>query len=199
MGWLYMCGFSGYASPRCYLDNQFTHADADQRSAVLASALVRMKTYYAAVERVSADGTRVVFAVVCLVDYNPRKADGFTFGYKDMDESMGPYESECPADILDLLTPTTCPHAIEWRERCRAALAARRLQAARPLPKPGQTIIFDEPLTLSNGQTVDRFEVIAGRVPRSGVLYAIPGGGVARIPNVLRHAYRLIHPAVQSD
>lgn len=199
MGWLFMTGLDGYSSPRSYLDNQFTYQSEHHRSTVLASALVQMSTYYAAVEHVKPDGYSLVFAAVCLVKYNPKAADGYIFGYKDMDETMGPCEAECPKDILDLLTPTDRPHAVAWRARCRALIEARRAQGARPLPKPGQTIIFDEPLSLSNGETVDRFTVVAGRGPRAGVLYAIPGSGaLVRISNVRRRAYRLINPAVSA-
>jgi hypothetical protein len=44
---------------------------------------------------------------------------------------MGPCESDCPEDILDLLTPTDRPYAIAWRARCRANAAARRGQASQ--------------------------------------------------------------------
>lgn len=41
------------------------------------------------------------------------------WGYKDIDETMGPVESGAPASLLDLLSPTTVPYALDWRERCR--------------------------------------------------------------------------------
>lgn len=47
--------------------------------------------------------------------------DGSQWGYKDMDETMGPVESRAPVQILEMLSPTTNHHALEWRERCRAA------------------------------------------------------------------------------
>ena len=40
-----------------------------------------------------------------------------------MTEGMGPYESNCPVAILDLLTPTDRPYALQWRARCRANAA----------------------------------------------------------------------------
>lgn len=49
---------------------------------MLRSALVKMRTYYAAVEQFRPDKPREVFAVVCLVRYNPRDAEGYIFGYK---------------------------------------------------------------------------------------------------------------------
>lgn len=58
---------------------------------------------------------------------------GQGFGYKQMDEMMGPSESRCPADLLDMLTPLTDAefgqYARQWRERCRAGLAAGRRAA----------------------------------------------------------------------
>ena len=46
MGWLFMRDMGGYATPRSYLDNQFTYAHADHRLTVLASSMVG-STYYA--------------------------------------------------------------------------------------------------------------------------------------------------------
>lgn len=51
------------------------------------------------------------------------------WGYKDMDETMGPHESEAPAQILDALSPTTSEYALAWRARCRD-------HAARPRRSP---------------------------------------------------------------
>lgn len=127
MGWLFMKSLGGHAGPREYLDAQFTHEDAELTSRVLRSALVRRRVYYAAVEHYRpATRDREVWAAVCLVKYNPRDREGYVFGYKDMTESMGPCEAECPASILDLLTPTDSPYAQAWRARCRENLAARR-------------------------------------------------------------------------
>lgn len=83
MGWLYMPSLRGFSGPRQYLDDQFTFVRETVRSTVLRSALVRMKTYYAAVEQLRPDREREVVAAVCLVNYNPRDREGYIFGYKD--------------------------------------------------------------------------------------------------------------------
>lgn len=98
--------------------------------AVLKSAMVGA-TYYAAVKALRKgqkdengewiyvtipENEQRVFAAVFLTSTNKR--DYYNFGYKDMDESEGPYESNCPASILNLLSPTTYEYAIKWRERC---------------------------------------------------------------------------------
>ena len=100
MGWLYMKSLKGHSGPRQYLDAQFTHDRPDVISKVLRSALAGMRVYYAAVEQARiATGQRDVWAVICLVRYNPRDPEGYIFGYKDMEESMGPYECDCPEPI----------------------------------------------------------------------------------------------------
>lgn len=139
MGWLYMQSLNGHGGPKEYLDAQFTYDRPHVLLKVLRSVLVDGRVYYAAVECSDREaGTRHVFAVVCLVNYNLRAADGYVFGYKDMDETMGPYEIGCPEDILDLLTPTDSAYAKDWRARCRAALAARKaFSAGNGAPKVG--------------------------------------------------------------
>jgi hypothetical protein len=80
-------------------------------------------TFYAAV-REQAGGE--VWALVVLTTGR----SGSRFGYKEMEESQGPAQCECPAHVLDLLSPTTNEHAREWRSRCRARL--RHLAAVTP-------------------------------------------------------------------
>ena len=112
---------------------------------VLDSAVVNLRTFYAAVEQVErTTGERRVWAAVFLLGYAPKSEHNF--GYKDMDESCGPCEAACPERILDLLTPTEYAHAIDWRARCRAKIAERK---ARPKIKPGMTLkLYGKPYTV---------------------------------------------------
>lgn len=196
MGWLYMTSLKGHSGPRQYLDAQFTQRGSDATSSVLRSALVGMRVYYAAVERVRfASNEREVWAAVCLVRYNPRDREGYVFGYKDMDESMGPYECDCPEPILDLLTPTDLEYALQWRARCRENIAARRAKAAKPCPRAGQVIVFDEPLRFADGRSFGRLEVVADPQGKSAVLFRAPGSGsLYRISNIKSRTYRLVDP-----
>lgn len=93
----------------------------------------------------------VVFALVILTHW--RAKDWFNFGYKDMDETMGPVEDNCPRSILDRLTPTDSQWANEWRARCRA-----KLDQARPVK--GQAIRFKTPLLFTDGERADLFTLI---------------------------------------
>jgi len=124
MGWTYMRSLGGHATPKDYLDAQFTFETSDASLKVLRSELADDRVYYAAVERLPrAGGDRIVFGLVCLVDHDPQWVD--RFGYKDMTETMGPYYWDCPVEILDLLTPAENAFAVEWRRKCRERAAAQ--------------------------------------------------------------------------
>ncbi|WP_242187170.1 hypothetical protein [Sphingomonas sp. CARO-RG-8B-R24-01] len=195
MGWLFMRDLGGDSTPRAYLDNQFTYTRDDHRLTVLASSMVG-HTYYAAAERVETAGGRQVFAIVCLTKTSTGARDGCTFGYKNMTEHMGPCESECPASILDELTGIDSEHAKAWRDRCRANLVKRKLQNAKPTPKPGQTIVFDQPMRFSDGQERTRFEVVPNPKGRTPLFRDPATWAICRIPAFRKRAYRLINPAV---
>jgi hypothetical protein len=196
MGWLYMKSLKGHSGPRQYLDAQFTYERPGTTSKVLRSALVGMRVYYAAAEQLRiATGRREVWAAICLVRYNPRDREGYIFGYKDTDESMGPYECDCPEPILDLLTPTDRLYALQWRARCRENTATRRTVAAKPSPRAGQVIVFDEPLSFADGRSFEQLEVIANPRSHRTVLFRAPGSGsLYRIPNIKSRTYRLVDP-----
>jgi len=190
MGWLFMRDTGIHKTPRAYLDNQITivRDGIDQR--VLRSALVRGSVYYAAVELIQANGDRTVFAIICLVRRDRRASDGMTFGYKDMDESMGPFEAECPTAILDLLTDTMSDYADAWRARCRAYHEAH---TAKPKLRNGDTIVFAEPVRFSDGSTHRHMLVrIDPNNPRRKYYQAQGAGGAHgyyRIGRLSRIAY----------
>src|SRR5262245_58024994 len=133
MGWLYTDRQNGL-TVRQFFEREFKPCE------ILDSAQPSPRVFYAALRNPNIPDQ--VFGMVCLLDY--RKNDIYSFGYKDMDETMGPNESECPDRILDLLTPLPdaptgtctceefrsyhkgdCPlydgheYARNWRNRCR--------------------------------------------------------------------------------
>jgi hypothetical protein len=63
-----------------------------------------------------AGGNRKI--VLCLLDNQP----GFGWGYKDMTESMGPCEVDCPEVLLNQ-APVTCQ---SWRDKVRAYHTSQR-------------------------------------------------------------------------
>jgi hypothetical protein len=70
------------------------------------------RVYYLATE--SPDRPGNVFATVVLTAGGPKN-----FGYKIIDEEMGPVDDHCPQKILDLLSPTENECAMDWRKRCQ--------------------------------------------------------------------------------
>ncbi len=191
-----MQSLDGHGGPRQYLDAQFTYQHPGVTSTVLRSALAGMRVYYAAVEHALAEtGERNVWALICLVKYNPRDREGYIFGYKDSDENAGPCECECPTPILDLLTPTDNQYANEWRASCRHNAAARQANAAKPKPRPGQTIVFDKPVSFSNGRSFDCFQVVPHPRSHRTVLFRDrESGGLYRIQNIKTLNYHLTGP-----
>lgn len=106
---------------------------------VLKSSMVG-STYYAAVKPLKKSGGKDdsgeyiyidipeneqrIFGVVFLTSTNIK--DYYNFAYKDMDESCGPYQCDCPKGILDMLSPTENEYALQWRKTCYENLAKKK-------------------------------------------------------------------------
>ena len=127
MGWTwYHCAArkrNGKPDVKAECDGMLNHGE---RTRVLKSTMVG-STYYAAVQDNSDDS---VWAAIFHTSVNSR--DYYDFGYKDMDETMGPYQYNCPDSILDLLTPTDSEWARQWRDRCRKHNRQEREWASIP-------------------------------------------------------------------
>ncbi|MCL7489732.1 MAG: hypothetical protein M8357_16315 [Desulfobulbaceae bacterium] len=163
MGWTYT--YRGSTPVKEFLNERINCENEHARWKVLDIAIVRMRTAYMAVEIIRRDKetgqldttTRKVVAFVFLLDYRPSDP-GYDTGYKDMDESMGPCESECPERILNLLSPTDHEYALAWRQRCRDNIARKK---AFRLSK--DVVIETRPISFQDGRTRTRFKVISCR------------------------------------
>ena len=136
--------------------------DSDEVSQVPIYITHHGSTWYAAVKttfknkvrdniRYECDLNRTyVFAAVFLT----RRHDG-EWGYKAMDECVGPCEADAPRKLINMLSPTTAEYAIKWRENClkNAALKSRKL-------RDGDMIEFPEPLSFTDGKTASKFRVV---------------------------------------
>ena len=182
MGWLTMpfASMGGHPTAKAYLDAQFTYTrEVDGGSKglrVLASSCPQNRTYYAAMG-VMTDGVGgEIVAIVCKIHWCPGSKSGEQFGYKDMEESMGPCEDDCPRSILDLLTPTENDHAQDWRRRCRARLERRSRKI-----EDGDRIRLETPLKFVDGHTGSEFIVekrgrrLSFRDPETCQRYRITG------------------------
>jgi hypothetical protein len=193
MGWLSMrlASMGGHASPKQYLDAQFTYERPATEEAphhgyrVLESACPGNRVYYAALQAYGDKGLGDVTAIVCLVRWNPKAADGFVFSYKDMSESMGPNEADCPLRILDRLTSTRDPNSLDWRRRCFVTIRRR----SRALPD-GALIRFPEPIAFS-----DDTQHVLMRVRRTGkqiILTGSDGTGRYRVSGLMDREFEIV-------
>lgn len=144
MGWTWTMSIyhtlSGKVDRKAECDAIYSRETARRRDTVLKSAM-RGSVYYAAVETENLEtGERHVWAGVCLT--STRRDGSFDFGYKDMDETCSPFDCDCPKGILDLLTPTDYPYALEWRENCRKRLAEKRQKSSLSALPVGSVIEF---------------------------------------------------------
>ncbi|RVT38266.1 DUF6927 domain-containing protein [Sphingobium algorifonticola] len=191
MGWLFMpfTSMGGHKTAKSYLDAQLTcelEVDGTLRGQrVLASSCPGNRVYYAAAQTLRDGVAGEVFAVVCLVRWNPRSKDGHQFGYKDMSENMGPHEADCPAHILELLSPTANDYARDWRARCRANLAARSRKLA-----DGDRILFPAPITFTDGHEAQEFVVC--KRGRSIVLLDPQNGCFYRISRLMARPWSIV-------
>jgi hypothetical protein len=105
---------------------------------------------------------------------------GASFGWKAMDETMGPAEDSCPARILDLLSATDHPYARDWRRRCRERIS--RVAAVRE----GTAIEFSADFLTPSGPC-RRFVAVD---PAKGTFRA-PHGGTYRLRGWKRFDFEL--------
>lgn len=125
---------------------------------------------YAAV-RIKA--TDEVTAIIVLMHRNPSPSVYFNLTYKFLDESAGPNEADCPASILDLLTPTESAFALAWRAQCRANLNNPPAKVER-----GATVTFGHSLHFGDGVKETTFEFVERTTFKRKV-----DGRFVRIPN----------------
>ena len=81
--------------------------------------------------------------------------DFFNFAYKDMNETYGPAQTDCPIGILDLLADTNNESAIAWRKECRESakkrLAHQKARKKLHMLESGDVIEFSSIANYTNG------------------------------------------------
>jgi hypothetical protein len=166
MGWLYKD--EPIDNPVDYLINRYTHDGERSLHQVLAAARVANTVYMAIKYTDKATGKSFVFAAVILIS-NTRKHG---FGYKDMDETMGPCECACPERIMRLLSPVADipnpSYAADWRTRVAARKQAdAELRRKRASLQPGSIATLPQAVTFRDGTAARAFRVrlFHGRTP----------------------------------
>lgn len=105
-------------------------------------------------------GEKIHFAIVFKTSRHKTKHWGMTeFCIKEITEDMGPYQTDAPAkmlDMLDELAPNPTGHAADWRKACRETIERKRTPKAKPAA--GQRVTY-------NGTA---YTLIFPRGPRKG-------------------------------
>jgi len=126
MGWLFHNEKLRHEAPVQYITREFSHESETAKATVLAAAAVRGTIYAAIRTENKTTGKTYVFCAVILFKNSERSG----FGYKNMDESCGPCEVDCPDRILRLLSPVEeIPgpgYAADWRARVATRKAELR-------------------------------------------------------------------------
>ena len=130
-------GSIGTERPKGMTDKAFLE-DLYRTMEILATAR-KGGVIYAAATRRDGEGYEYPGQVYALV--MPYSTSRGEFIVKEQDESMGPYDAEAPAKILDLLTETKIKYALEWREKCRKNLVAEALAKERARQVVAGTVI----------------------------------------------------------
>lgn len=163
MGWTWYIAThykDGKIDRKAECDSLFTQKEQDKvyndkvhhlpKMTVLKSVM-KGSVYYGAIESInSLTNSRIVFAIVCKTS-----VEGMEFGYKDMDETCGPYYYDCPKTILNLLSQTNNEFALNWRKKCeeqnnRNKEISKSKKMLKDLPL-GSKIKFNSINSLSNG------------------------------------------------
>jgi len=89
--------------------------------------------------------------------------DEYNFGYKDMEESMGPNEHDCPERILSLLSPVeelyqgySLEWAKAWRDGCWAKIKTRQ---SAPKLEYGALVDLGGMVHFTNGKDIQYMRV----------------------------------------
>lgn len=171
MGWTYMHRDKGTSN------KDFFQEDFDAGTKFHAHGTVN-GVFYAAVETPRHPGE--VWALVALTNWVP--SEYHNFGFKDMSEEMGPYEHRAPLSVLNALTPTDHPAAMEWRER--VAQYHEQRAALRGL-RDGDQIVLGTPLPFTDGQERGTFTVRRQAIRGGRTKVVLTDGGFQRfsLPN----------------
>lgn len=166
MGWLYQN--DPVNDPVAELTARFIGNDDTRTWHVLAAARVANTVYMAVKSTDKATQESYVFAAVILISNTKKRG----FGYKDMDESVGPCQCDCPDRIMRLLTPIAdLPnpgYAAAWRALVEARKNAKRQQRERRRSlRVGSIVTLPTAASFRGGYSASRFRVVYfwGRTP----------------------------------
>ena len=165
-----------------FLREKYEWDNDKQKGEVLDLAVKDLRTAYIAVRNTDKQtGCSYVWGLVCLISYH--RGDYYNTCVKEVTETMGPMEAECPEWILKLLTSLDDPDytaankdwAREWRECCWNNIKRRN---SRPRLRRGMHLRHPEGIRFANGETIREFQILN---PRSTLVADANGLGRYRV------------------
>lgn len=158
-----------------HIVGRYAYETPTERSEVLDIALLHDEAFLAVRFLDKKSGARRVYAGICLID----KGASETSIQVMTEHTAPPILDSCPKRILDRLSDTNNPNALEWRGRCHARIDAI---AQGLLVEQGHVLEFATPVRFQNGEEHTAliyegpglFRSIADGKP-SETLYQVPG------------------------
>lgn len=140
MGWTgtynYIWSNNGNIDRKATLDNEFKGwENSNGAKTENIKSTMRGTTYYSAMKTTQANGDFEIWALIVLTSVKNNM-----FYYKEMDETEIPYNYDCPASILNLLTETDNENANKWRNMCKEAKEAKKNSWLKKLPIGGKIL-----------------------------------------------------------
>jgi hypothetical protein len=159
---------------------------------VVDMAHKNFKTVYMAYQEVS---TGIVRASVFLISYHKKDHE---LMYKEISESSGPYEVNCPERILKLLTPTDNETANQWRQQCW-----NNIRLVKEMKKKGigagSVIKFKSEIGFTNGFKAQVFKLEKGYNGK-GIVFRNYNSSIGyRISNWKRREFELLSETEYMD
>lgn len=130
-------GWTGTHRPYGQSLREFFEDEFD-KSKIVDFAVVERRTAYIAYKTENCG----VVALIILLQFNRGHHNIY---YKDMDETCGPCDRDCPERILKLLSPTDSEYALKWRAQCWQNIKDRKaFNKIWKKAEPGWVLSFDE-------------------------------------------------------
>jgi len=120
MGWTFTLGYDKKDMVKDLLIETATRKVLDHS--------VRGSRLWVAFELVNRDDSRDRVIALFLL-----RKDGYSYGYKDMDETMGPYYYDCPLKLLKLVPDGSRFANEQWRAKVREYWAIKKAERDNPI------------------------------------------------------------------
>lgn len=179
MGWLFLHECRTKADVRNHLLKDLSRSDERAERRVLEHRTVGNHLWLA-YECVPTDPAQkpIKIVILALLAQDQRR-----WGYKDMDENMGPYYYDCPKAVIEAVGPTENEHALKWRAKVETfhTRNAERRAMLRAIAVGSEIVL--------KGCTPERFKVtridgakLYGECARSGSgPYKIPKKAITEV------------------